>query len=177
MEDFAQNAVGGRHNPKGPTVTSNWAICCTMNPPVLPLIPPEGVKVPGIFLYPFLDHSTIQGISWKRLNITRESYRRTRLEQYKNFENIPLSSDDVGKFITIFSGAEIGIFVVMLSNPSSVHKACTEFAVLQGVFVVHHVGLFTDEIGNKPSEKQRLWKLEDERETRIQKAKKLAEEL
>ncbi|GJS57845.1 ribonuclease H-like domain-containing protein [Tanacetum coccineum] len=31
----------------GPTVTSNWAVCCTLNPPVLPPIPPEGVKVPG----------------------------------------------------------------------------------------------------------------------------------
>ncbi|GJZ58909.1 ribonuclease H-like domain-containing protein [Tanacetum coccineum] len=33
----------------GPAVTSNWAVCCTMNPPVLPLIPPEGVKVPGVY--------------------------------------------------------------------------------------------------------------------------------
>nr|GEZ22361.1 cellulose synthase-like protein G3 [Tanacetum cinerariifolium] len=31
----------------GPTVTYNWAICCTLNPPVLPPIPPEGAKVPG----------------------------------------------------------------------------------------------------------------------------------
>ncbi|GKB15113.1 hypothetical protein Tco_0849036 [Tanacetum coccineum] len=31
----------------GPAVTSNWAVCCTVNPPVLPPIPPEGVKVPG----------------------------------------------------------------------------------------------------------------------------------
>ncbi|GKB40290.1 kinase-like domain, phloem protein 2-like protein [Tanacetum coccineum] len=31
----------------GQAVTSNWAVCCTMNPPVLPPIPPEGVKVPG----------------------------------------------------------------------------------------------------------------------------------
>ncbi|GKB21188.1 hypothetical protein Tco_0855111, partial [Tanacetum coccineum] len=31
----------------GPAVTSNWAVCCTLNPPVLPPIPPEGVKVPG----------------------------------------------------------------------------------------------------------------------------------
>ncbi|GJY20201.1 reverse transcriptase domain-containing protein [Tanacetum coccineum] len=29
----------------GPAVTSNWAVCCTLNPPVLPPIPPEGVKV------------------------------------------------------------------------------------------------------------------------------------
>nr|GEW29757.1 hypothetical protein [Tanacetum cinerariifolium] len=33
----------------GPAVTSNWAVCCTMNPPVLSPIPPEGVKVPGPF--------------------------------------------------------------------------------------------------------------------------------
>ncbi|GJR00410.1 retrovirus-related pol polyprotein from transposon TNT 1-94 [Tanacetum coccineum] len=29
-----------------PAVTSNWAVCCTLNLPVLPPIPPEGVKVP-----------------------------------------------------------------------------------------------------------------------------------
>nr|GFC10047.1 hypothetical protein [Tanacetum cinerariifolium]GFC14600.1 hypothetical protein [Tanacetum cinerariifolium] len=39
----------------------------------------------------------IQGIPWDRLNITRESYRRTRLEQYRNYENIPLSGDAVDK--------------------------------------------------------------------------------
>ncbi|GJU53036.1 hypothetical protein Tco_1226750, partial [Tanacetum coccineum] len=31
----------------GPAVTSNWVVCCTLNPPVLPHIPPEGVKVSG----------------------------------------------------------------------------------------------------------------------------------
>nr|GEW68625.1 hypothetical protein [Tanacetum cinerariifolium] len=31
----------------GPTVTSNWAVCCTLNPPILSPIPPEGVKVPA----------------------------------------------------------------------------------------------------------------------------------
>ncbi|GJU15471.1 hypothetical protein Tco_1143437 [Tanacetum coccineum] len=34
----------------GPAVTSNWAVCCTLNPPVLPPIPPEGVKVPDLLL-------------------------------------------------------------------------------------------------------------------------------
>ncbi|GJU55405.1 hypothetical protein Tco_1229119 [Tanacetum coccineum] len=34
-----------------PAVTSNWAVCCTLNPPVLPPIPPEGVKVPGCLFY------------------------------------------------------------------------------------------------------------------------------
>ncbi|XP_076886991.1 putative WD repeat-containing protein C2A9.03 isoform X2 [Bidens hawaiensis] len=39
----------------------------------------------------------IQGIPWKRLNITRDEYRRTRLEQYRNYENVPLSGDEVDK--------------------------------------------------------------------------------
>ncbi|XP_052188995.1 uncharacterized WD repeat-containing protein C2A9.03-like isoform X1 [Diospyros lotus] len=39
----------------------------------------------------------IQGIPWERLNITRESYRLTRLQQYRNYENVPLSGEAVGK--------------------------------------------------------------------------------
>ncbi|KAK6914382.1 WD40 repeat [Dillenia turbinata] len=39
----------------------------------------------------------IQGIPWDRLNITRQSYRLTRLEQYENYENIPLSGQAVDK--------------------------------------------------------------------------------
>ncbi|KAL8462044.1 hypothetical protein ACS0TY_033212 [Phlomoides rotata] len=35
----------------------------------------------------------IQGIPWERLSITREKYRHTRLEQYKNYENIPQSGE------------------------------------------------------------------------------------
>ncbi|CAI9773195.1 unnamed protein product [Fraxinus pennsylvanica] len=35
----------------------------------------------------------IQGIPWDRLSISREKYRQTRLEQYKNYENIPLSGE------------------------------------------------------------------------------------
>ncbi|KAF5796325.1 putative transcription factor WD40-like family [Helianthus annuus] len=35
----------------------------------------------------------IQGIPWERLSITREKYRQTRLEQYKNYENIPQSGE------------------------------------------------------------------------------------
>ncbi|GJT13853.1 hypothetical protein Tco_0860895 [Tanacetum coccineum] len=33
-----------------------------------------------------------------------------------------------------------------------------------------------DEMGNEPSQEQRLWNVEDEREARIQRAKKLVEE-
>ncbi|KMZ65930.1 putative WD-repeat protein, partial [Zostera marina] len=39
----------------------------------------------------------IQGIPWDRLNITRNKYRQTRLEQYKNYENVPTSGDNAKK--------------------------------------------------------------------------------
>lgn len=39
----------------------------------------------------------IQGIPWERLTITREKYRQTRVEQYKNYENIPRSGDGSAK--------------------------------------------------------------------------------
>ncbi|EPS61037.1 hypothetical protein M569_13762, partial [Genlisea aurea] len=39
----------------------------------------------------------IQGIPWLRLSITREKYRQSRLEQYKNYENIPNSGDGLEK--------------------------------------------------------------------------------
>uniref|UniRef100_A0A0D6R215 Uncharacterized protein n=1 Tax=Araucaria cunninghamii TaxID=56994 RepID=A0A0D6R215_ARACU len=39
----------------------------------------------------------IQGIPWERLNFTRQKYRETRLEQYKNYENIPQSRDELEK--------------------------------------------------------------------------------
>ncbi|KAK8940845.1 hypothetical protein KSP39_PZI010403 [Platanthera zijinensis] len=35
----------------------------------------------------------IQGLLWDRLNITRDQYRQTRLEQYKNYENISNSGE------------------------------------------------------------------------------------
>ncbi|GAU44632.1 hypothetical protein TSUD_379110 [Trifolium subterraneum] len=35
----------------------------------------------------------IQGIPWDRLSISREKYRQTRLEQYKNYENIARSGE------------------------------------------------------------------------------------
>ncbi|KAG5074195.1 hypothetical protein JHK84_055426 [Glycine max] len=39
----------------------------------------------------------IQGIPWEMLNISRERYKLTRLEQYRNFEDILTSGDVVGK--------------------------------------------------------------------------------
>ncbi|KAG6768842.1 hypothetical protein POTOM_024452 [Populus tomentosa] len=39
----------------------------------------------------------IQGIPWERLSISREKYRQTRLEQYKNYENVPQSGESSEK--------------------------------------------------------------------------------
>lgn len=43
------------------------------------------------------DGKDIQGIPWDKLNITRADYRLTRLEQYKNYENVPFSGASVDK--------------------------------------------------------------------------------
>ncbi|ONK77648.1 uncharacterized protein A4U43_C02F9000 [Asparagus officinalis] len=37
----------------------------------------------------------IQGIPWDRLHITRENYRRARLEQYNNYDNVHSSGDQI----------------------------------------------------------------------------------
>ena len=55
----------------------------------------------------------IQGIPWDRLSITREKYRQTRLEQYKNYENIPHSGEGSGKvkvLITIL-GSTVSVVI------------------------------------------------------------------
>ncbi|XP_020579940.1 uncharacterized WD repeat-containing protein C2A9.03-like [Phalaenopsis equestris] len=39
----------------------------------------------------------LQGIPWDRLSITRAKYRKTRLEQYKNYENVTNSGESSAK--------------------------------------------------------------------------------
>lgn len=39
----------------------------------------------------------IQGIPWDRLQITRQNYRQTRIQQYKNYENIASSGERMNK--------------------------------------------------------------------------------
>ncbi len=52
----------------------------------------------------------IQGIPWDRLQFTREKYRETRLQQYKNYENLLQSHDDLEKVCIIHnaSSADLG---------------------------------------------------------------------
>nr|POE92804.1 hypothetical protein CFP56_06770 [Quercus suber] len=39
----------------------------------------------------------IQGIPWERLNFSRDEYRETRLKQYRNYENLSRSREDLDK--------------------------------------------------------------------------------
>ncbi|KAL1310048.1 hypothetical protein HN51_052726 [Arachis hypogaea] len=39
----------------------------------------------------------IQGIPWEKLNYSRQKYRETRLKQYKNYENLSHSREDLDK--------------------------------------------------------------------------------
>lgn len=52
----------------------------------------------------------IQGIPWEMLNITRESYRLTRLDQYRNFENILTSGETADKVLFVFFVCCINLF-------------------------------------------------------------------
>jgi hypothetical protein len=42
----------------------------------------------------------IQGIPWERIHITRQDFRKARVEQYKNYENIPQSEQLMDKVFT-----------------------------------------------------------------------------
>ncbi|CAI0446106.1 unnamed protein product [Linum tenue] len=45
----------------------------------------------------FRNGKDIQGIPWERLNYTRDKYRETRLKQYKNYENLSPSQEQINK--------------------------------------------------------------------------------
>lgn len=55
----------------------------------------------------------IQGIPWERLSVTREKYRKTRIEQYKNYENVPQSGESSEKVNTLY---QVTNFLVHLTN-------------------------------------------------------------
>uniref|UniRef100_A0A803NAS8 Transducin/WD40 repeat-like superfamily protein n=1 Tax=Chenopodium quinoa TaxID=63459 RepID=A0A803NAS8_CHEQI len=62
----------------------------------------------------------IQGIPWERLSITREKYRQTRIEQYKNYENIPNSGEGTEKLRNLV-WATSKHDVYLMSNSCIVH--------------------------------------------------------
>ena len=75
----------------------------------------------------------IQGIPWDRLSITRDKYRQTRLQQYKNYENVPHSGDSSAKVsppsihpsihsLTPFSYSPlVSIIIICLITSSGLH--------------------------------------------------------
>ncbi|KAL6957475.1 hypothetical protein U1Q18_001272 [Sarracenia purpurea var. burkii] len=69
----------------------------------------------------------IQGIRWDRFSITREKYKQTRLEQYKNYENIPQSGEGSEKECKITKKG--GRYYEFRRNSSSVKPTATHFQV------------------------------------------------
>ncbi|GAA0148820.1 hypothetical protein LIER_08156 [Lithospermum erythrorhizon] len=66
----------------------------------------------------------LQGITWSRFNIKREEYRRLRLGQYKNYENVPSSSESIDKdFKTVPPGGKYYEFFhnTRLVKPTILH--------------------------------------------------------
>ncbi|KAL9365941.1 hypothetical protein Peur_037140 [Populus x canadensis] len=67
----------------------------------------------------------IQGIPWERLSVTREKYRQTRLEQYKNYENIPHSGEVSRKDCKITKKG--GLYYEFRRNSRSVKSTILHF--------------------------------------------------
>lgn len=67
----------------------------------------------------------IQGIPWNKLSITRDKYRQTRLEQYKNYENVPNSGEASAKGCTPTTKG--GKFYEFWRNTRSVRSTILHF--------------------------------------------------
>ncbi|KAK4398794.1 hypothetical protein Sango_1354900 [Sesamum angolense] len=67
----------------------------------------------------------IQGIPWERLSISRDKYRQTRLEQYKNYENIPRSGEGSEKECKLTRKG--GVYYEFWQNTRSVKSTILHF--------------------------------------------------
>ncbi|KAL5583314.1 hypothetical protein UlMin_015756 [Ulmus minor] len=67
----------------------------------------------------------IQGIPWERLSISREKYRQTRVEQYKNYENVPQSGESSEKECTPTKKG--GLYYEFWRNTRSVKSTILHF--------------------------------------------------
>lgn len=67
----------------------------------------------------------IQGISWEMTEYTRELYRQTRLEEYKNYENIPNSGEAAMKACK--STEKGGTYYEFRRNTRSVKSSISHF--------------------------------------------------
>uniref|UniRef100_A0A453RI64 Uncharacterized protein n=1 Tax=Aegilops tauschii subsp. strangulata TaxID=200361 RepID=A0A453RI64_AEGTS len=69
----------------------------------------------------------IQGIPWERLTITRDGYRKSRLEGYANFENIPNSGQLSEKLCTPVEKGQL--YYEFAHNTRSVRPTIFHFQV------------------------------------------------
>nr|CAB3450916.1 unnamed protein product [Digitaria exilis] len=69
----------------------------------------------------------MQGILWERLAVTREKYRQTRLEQYKNYENVPNSGEEAIKDCKTTEKG--GMYYEFRQNTRSVKSTILHFQV------------------------------------------------
>ncbi|KAL6909683.1 hypothetical protein ACP4OV_001342 [Aristida adscensionis] len=67
----------------------------------------------------------IQGIPWERIAITREAYRQARLEQYKNYENMPNSGEEA--MMACKSTEKGGTYYEFRQNTRSVKSTISHF--------------------------------------------------
>ncbi|XBI09259.1 uncharacterized WD repeat-containing protein C2A9.03 isoform X4 [Aegilops tauschii subsp. strangulata] len=74
----------------------------------------------------------IQGIPWERLTITRDGYRKSRLEGYANFENIPNSGQLSEKLCTPVEKGQL--YYEFAHNTRSVRPTIFHFQKHEGNF-------------------------------------------
>ncbi|KAF0935621.1 hypothetical protein E2562_035076 [Oryza meyeriana var. granulata] len=67
----------------------------------------------------------IQEIPWEKLVITRDKYRQTRLEQYKNYENMPNSGEAAAKEYKLTE--KDGMYYAFRQNTRSVRSTILHF--------------------------------------------------
>ncbi|KAE8791054.1 hypothetical protein D1007_34491 [Hordeum vulgare] len=90
----------------------------------------------------------IQGIQWERLAITRENYREIRLQQYKNYENIPNSGEAAAEALlmkatmdSIFTTA-FGVDLATLSGPDEGRCFAASFDDASEFILLRYVDAF-----------------------------------
>ena len=82
----------------------------------------------------------IQGIPWESLNISRERYRLTRLEQYRNFENILKSGDAVDKVFSISVSFFWPLFGVVWEQGNGIRICLTNVLMFKVYFFFSPIG-------------------------------------
>ncbi|GAQ83831.1 hypothetical protein KFL_001640060 [Klebsormidium nitens] len=89
----------------------------------------------------------IQGIPWERMHFTRERYRETRLQQYKNYENLDVAHEELEKVCQpVTSGAKLFDFQY---NARGVKSTVVHFQLRNlvwanskhDIYVMHHFAI------------------------------------